>query len=68
MDRKDLAKKLREALFDHIEAERREALQDAAIDRLFEGVLAAQDSSTHEISGEGGTVAEVPFSWKWSGL
>lgn len=40
MDRKDLAKKLREALFDHIEAERREALQDAAIDKLFEGVLA----------------------------
>lgn len=63
MDRKDLAKKLREALFDHIEAERREALQDAAIDKLFEKVLAA-----HIHAPEGDTVAEVPFSWEWSGL
>lgn len=68
MDTKALARKLREALFDHIESERREALQDAAIDSLFENVLAAQDSSTHEISGEGGTVSERPFSWKWIGL
>ena len=40
MDRKALARKLREALFDHIEAGRRDALQDGAVDALFERVLA----------------------------
>lgn len=40
MDRKAVAKELRQRLFDFIEAERREALQDAAIDDLFEKVLA----------------------------
>lgn len=39
MDRTTLARKLREALFDHIETERRDALQDSAIDSLFEKVL-----------------------------
>ena len=41
MDRTTLARKLREALFDHIESERRDALQDKAIDSLFEKVLAS---------------------------
>ncbi len=41
MDRTTLARKLREALFDHIEAGRRDALQDSAIDSLFERVLAS---------------------------
>ena len=41
MDRTALARKLREALFDHIEAERRDALQDGAVDALFEKVLAS---------------------------
>ena len=41
MDRAAIARKLREALFDHIESERREALQDGAIDSLFEKVLAS---------------------------
>lgn len=41
MDRTTIARKLREALFDHIEAGRRDALQDSAIDSLFERVLAS---------------------------
>jgi hypothetical protein len=41
MDRKALARKLREALFDHIETEHRDALQDDAVDALFEKVLAS---------------------------
>lgn len=41
MDRTTLARKLREALFDHIEAGRRDALQDSAVDSLFEKVLAS---------------------------
>lgn len=41
MDRTTLARKLREALFDHIETGRRDALQDSAIDSLFERVLAS---------------------------
>jgi hypothetical protein len=41
MDRTAMARKLREALFDHIETEHRDALQDGAIDSLFEKVLAS---------------------------
>lgn len=43
MDRKAVAKELRQRLFDFIEAERRDALQDAAIDDLFEKVLAKHE-------------------------
>lgn len=46
MDRTTLARKLREALFDHIEAGRRDALQDGAIDALFESVLASCERPT----------------------
>lgn len=44
MDRKVVAKELRQRLFDFIEAERRDALQDAAIDDLFESVLAKYET------------------------
>jgi hypothetical protein len=43
MDRKAVAKELRQRLFDFIEAEHKEALQDAAIDELFEKVLAKHE-------------------------
>lgn len=47
MEHKELARKLREALFDHIEAGRRDALQDGAIDGLFERVLASCEIPTY---------------------
>ena len=43
MDRKAVAKELRQRLFDFIEAEHKDALQDAAIDELFEKVLAKHE-------------------------
>lgn len=43
MDRKAVAKELRQRLFDYIEAEHKDALQDAAIDELFEKVLAKHE-------------------------
>lgn len=55
MDRATVARKLREALFDHIETGRREALQDSSIDQLFERVLAACESPTPLVRGESRT-------------
>jgi hypothetical protein len=49
MDRTTMARKLREALFDHIETERRDALQDSAIDQLFEKVLASWSKPSEEL-------------------
>lgn len=49
MDRTTMARKLREALFDHIEVERRDALQDGAIDSLFEKVLASWEGPSEEL-------------------
>lgn len=50
MDRTTLARKLREALFDHIETGRKEALQDSAIDSLFEKVLASCEAPVFRAS------------------
>lgn len=66
MDRKAIAKELREKLFDFIESERREALQDDAIDKLFEGVLAKHAApQSSEPQSVGALVCDVHGKRLW---
>lgn len=63
MDRTTLARKLREALFDHIEAGRRDALQDGAVDALFEAVLALCGSLSLDVERLHSTQKAILKTW-----
>jgi len=63
MDRKALARKLREALFDHIEAGRRDALQDGAVDSLFERVLASCGALNLDVDRLHSTQKAILATW-----
>jgi hypothetical protein len=63
MDRTAMARKLREALFDHIETECRDALQDSAIDSLFEKVLASCESTPVDWSVPAAISDDAPWDY-----